>query len=70
MSEQFEELLLDKIKELDKKFEEPYWSAGLMAVDDIIEPGQTRVVIINTLERLAKKQQTIRPWKKHALIPI
>jgi len=39
-------------------------------VDDIIDPRQTREVIVNTLRRLSKKQQPVRPWRKHALIPM
>lgn len=65
-----EQLILSKAHQLEQEFKEPYWSAGMMAVDDIIDPRQTRQVIINTLERLSKKQQPIRPWRKHTLIPM
>jgi acetyl-CoA carboxylase carboxyltransferase component len=50
--------------------EEPFFSAGQMVVDDIIDPRETRQVLVKTLKRLAKKQQPERPWKKQGLIPL
>ena len=53
-----------------KDFEEPYCSAAHLAVDDIIDPRETRPILVNTLSRLAKKQPPARPWKKHGLISL
>ena len=57
-----------KVELLAKQFEEPYNSAGLMAIEDIISPPTTRIVLINRLNRLLTKQDTRRPWKKQSLI--
>lgn len=58
------------------EFAEPYRSAELMAIDDVIDPRDTRPVLANTLRRLAKKQEPQLPYvrqgviaKKHGLIP-
>ncbi|MBI2859700.1 MAG: methylmalonyl-CoA carboxyltransferase [Chloroflexi bacterium] len=64
------EVLNAKIRQLDTDFEEPYSSAAAFVVDDIIEPSQTRSTIIHTLERLWKKLDPGRPWKKHDLVPL
>jgi acetyl-CoA carboxylase carboxyltransferase component len=50
--------------------EEPFFSAGQMVIDDIIDPRETRGVLIKTLNRLSKKRQPERPWKKQGLIPL
>jgi len=63
-----DEVLDRKVELLAKQFEEPYNSAGLMAIEDIISPPTTRVVLINRLNRLLTKQDTRRPWKKQSLI--
>ena len=57
-------------KGLAEQFAEPYWSAGLLLVDDIIDPGQTRQVLIETLDRLSNKQEPVRPWRKYGLTPL
>jgi acetyl-CoA carboxylase carboxyltransferase component len=63
-----DEVLDRKVDLLAKQFEEPYNSAGLMAIEDIISPPTTRIVLINRLNRLLTKQETRRPWKKQSLI--
>jgi acetyl-CoA carboxylase carboxyltransferase component len=62
------EVLENKVAFLAEQFKEPYNSAGLMAVEDIISPPITRAVLINRLKRLSAKQDTRRPWKKQSLI--
>lgn len=61
-------LLAEKIKYLRGCFEEPYNSAAIMAVEDIITPSASRPVLISTLNRLSRKQGGPRPWKKQGLI--
>jgi acetyl-CoA carboxylase carboxyltransferase component len=61
-------VLETKVALLAKQFEEPYNSAGLMAVEDVISPATTRTVLINRLKRLSAKRVTKGPWKKHGLI--
>ncbi len=43
---------------------------GIQAVDDIIDPRQTRQILASTLSRLSKKLEPSRPWRKHSLIPM
>jgi propionyl-CoA carboxylase beta chain len=64
------ELLLKKSQQFEQEFAEPYWSGAMMLVDDIIDPRQTRQIILETLERLSRKSQPVRPWRKHGLIPM
>ena len=52
-----------------EKFSSPYVAAAARFVDDVIEPNQTRVEIAKTLEGLTTKR-TLRPAKKHGLIPL
>jgi propionyl-CoA carboxylase beta chain len=38
-------------------------------VDDVIDPRETRIKIIQSLDMLRNKKET-RPWKKHGNIPL
>jgi acetyl-CoA carboxylase carboxyltransferase component len=48
---------------------DPYIAASWAMVDDIIEPADTRRVIINALESAQTKQQR-RAWRKHGVPPV
>ncbi len=50
-------------------FENPYVAAALGYIDDVIIPENTRPMIINALENLLNKRQTLPP-KKHGNIPL
>jgi acetyl-CoA carboxylase carboxyltransferase component len=50
--------------------QEPYNSAGIMAVEEIIDPRATRLSLIERLQRLAHKLDEPKPWRKHDLIPM
>ncbi len=50
-------------------FANPYLAAARGYVDDIIEPAETRALLIQSLEILRSKRE-IRPQKKHGLIPL
>jgi methylmalonyl-CoA carboxyltransferase large subunit len=50
-------------------FSNPYVAAGRRLVDDIIDPAETRKVLVEALESLATKRER-RPEKKHGLIPL
>lgn len=62
-----------RAKELEKeytdKFANPQLAASLGYVDNIIEPNQTRSVVINYLKSHLNKQQ-ITPRRKHGNIPL
>ena len=48
---------------------DPYISAGNAMIDDIIDPRETRPVVIRALE-LAANKHVERPWKKHGVMPV
>ena len=47
----------------------PYHAAEQLMVNDIIDPRDTRPILIRTLEALGHKVTNPRPWKKHSLVP-
>ena len=47
----------------------PYIAAGWAMIDDVIEPAETRRVIIRGLEQ-ARDKELERPWRKHGNIPV
>ena len=47
----------------------PYIAAGWAMIDDVIDPAETRRVIINGLEQ-ARGKKIDRPWRKHGNIPV
>ncbi|MDQ6918378.1 MAG: acyl-CoA carboxylase subunit beta, partial [Candidatus Dormibacteraeota bacterium] len=47
----------------------PYVAAGWAMIDDVIEPADTRRVIIQGLEQ-ARDKKVERPWRKHGNIPV
>ncbi len=59
----------EKIEELKKSFLNPYEAAELGQIDKIINPAQTRMVLIKILESLLNKRES-RPPRKHGNIPL
>ena len=47
----------------------PYLAAGWAMIDDVIDPSETRRVIIQGIEQAADKRVD-RPWRKHGNIPV
>jgi len=47
----------------------PYLAAGWAMIDDVIDPAETRRVIIHGLEQ-ARTKKIDRPWRKHGNIPV
>lgn len=68
-SDQPEQIRQEKIDTYREKFANPYIAAGLGMVDDVIDPRETRIKLIQALEMLYNKQET-RPKKKHGNIPL
>lgn len=68
-SENPEETRAQKIEEYREKFANPYVAASMGMVDDVIDPRETRIKIIQALEMLRNKKET-RPHKKHGNIPL
>ena len=61
--------LVDKEAEYNEQFSNPYCAAERGYIDDVIEPAETRFRIINALEGISGKRDTI-PMKKHGNIPL
>ncbi len=59
----------EKIEEYKEKFANPYVAAGLGIVDDVIDPRDTRLKLVQSLEMLENKDEK-RPEKKHGNIPL
>jgi acetyl-CoA carboxylase carboxyltransferase component len=57
------------IAEYKTKFANPYLAASYGFVDNVIEPSQTRAVVINALQMLLNKRDS-NPAKKHGNIPL
>ncbi|WLR49701.1 carboxyl transferase domain-containing protein [Bacillus tianshenii] len=59
----------EKIEEYREKFANPYVAASMGMVDDVIDPRETRIKIIQALDMLRNKKEE-RPKKKHGNIPL
>ncbi len=57
------------IEEYRAKFANPYIAAQMGYVDDVIDPADTRPVLIRSLEMLSSKRDS-NPWRKHGNIPL
>jgi propionyl-CoA carboxylase beta chain len=68
-SENPENMRKDKIEEYRDKFANPYVAASQGMVDDVIDPRETRIKLIQALDMLRTKKET-RPVKKHGNIPL
>lgn len=68
-SENPEELREQKIEEYREKFANPYVAASRGMVDDVIDPRETRIKLIQGLEMMRNKKED-RPKKKHGNIPL
>ena len=57
------------VAEYEERFANPYQAASYGYVDAVIEPSQTRAVLINALQMLQNKRDT-NPPKKHGNMPL
>ncbi|MCL6585217.1 MAG: acyl-CoA carboxylase subunit beta [Anoxybacillus sp.] len=64
-----EETRAQKIEEYRDKFANPYVAAKYGMVDDVIDPRDTRIKLIQALDMLRHKHEE-RPKKKHGNIPL
>nr|WP_276318780.1 carboxyl transferase domain-containing protein [Marinitoga lauensis] len=60
---------MEKIEEYKKEFANPYVAAGRGYIEDVIDPRETRKVLIQTLFMSESKAEA-RPNKKHGNIPL
>ncbi len=59
----------EKIQEFREQFANPYFSAKTGAIDDVIEPAETRITLIRAFSFLSGKRED-RPHKKHGNMPL
>ena len=59
-----EERRAELIADYERRFNNPYVAAELGLVDEVIEPRETRFKLIQALEVLRNKRETMPP-KKH-----
>jgi acetyl-CoA carboxylase carboxyltransferase component len=52
-----------------RKTIDPYIAAGNALIDDVIDPRETRPVVIGALE-MAEGKRVERPWKRHGVMPV
>jgi len=64
-----EQTRTEKIEEYRQKFANPYVAASQGMVDDVIDPRETRIKLIQALDMLKTKKES-RPAKKHGNIPL
>jgi propionyl-CoA carboxylase beta chain len=57
------------IQDYRQRFSNPYVAAERGYVDDVIEPQETRVKLVQALEMLRSKRETV-PQRKHGNIPL
>jgi acetyl-CoA carboxylase carboxyltransferase component len=60
---------LELIKDYEDKFNTPYIAAERGYIDAVIEPAETRMRLIDALEILCSKRESLPP-KKHGNIPV
>ncbi|MBA4377805.1 MAG: methylmalonyl-CoA carboxyltransferase [Gemmatimonas sp.] len=68
-SEDPDALRRELVEEYERRFANPYIAAGLGYLDDVIEPRDTRPLLIAALHTLRNKKQLLPP-KKHGNIPL
>lgn len=56
------------IELMENYFRFPYHAAEQVMVNDLIDPRDTRPILIKALQQLARKKIPPRPWKKHGLM--
>ena len=62
-------LLQEKIREYRDLFANPYRLAQTMCIDDVIEPGETRLRVIRAFRSLKGKREE-KPPRRHGNIPL
>jgi acetyl-CoA carboxylase carboxyltransferase component len=44
-------------------------TSGNAIIDDVVDPRETRPVVLRALE-MAQTKRVERPWKKHGVMPV
>ncbi len=64
-----DKFMQDKELEYQKEFSHPYRAAEKGYIDAVIDPAETRKIVIRSFETLVNKQESL-PFKKHGNIPL
>ncbi len=64
-----EEFRKEKVRHYRETFSTPYYSASKQLIDVVIEPQDTRRLMIDALLILENKEVEGRPWKRHGIMP-
>ncbi len=62
-------LRAELVEQYNERYANPYIAAGLGYLDDVVEPAQTRPLLIAALHTLRNKRQVL-PAKKHGNLPL
>ncbi len=60
--------LQEKVRQYREEFANPYKAARDLHIDDVIDPAQTRPILVKALDVLTDKVEQ-RPYKKHGVMP-
>ena len=63
-----EKMRKEKVKEYREKFANPYVAAAKGYIDSVIEPRETRGILVHSLE-VSRNKADSRPSKKHGIPP-
>ena len=70
-SENPKEMMKEKLQEFQDKYSNPmYEISGNFNIDDVIEPRETRKVLIRDFKFLENKNRTVKYKKRHGNIPL
>jgi len=70
-AENSDELRAQRLEEYQSTFGKfPYHAANVQWLEDIIDPRDTRPLLIRALKQMANKQKNDRAWKKHGNMPL
>ena len=64
-----EKMRKEKVAEYKRKFANPYVAAARGYIDSVIEPSETRVILLHAIE-IAKQKSISMPAKKHGVPPV
>ena len=64
-----EEVRQERLKQFIDRYDNIYYAGERLLLQDIIDPRDTRPILINALGWFENKCED-RPWKKHGNIPL
>ena len=68
VAERPEKIRQERIREFVEKYNTIYHAGNRQLIQDIIDPRDTRPIIVNAFSCFQNKEE-VRPWRKHGNIP-